>query len=639
MIHGDLKPSNILVDDEGRVRLVDFGIARLYESESTPSDLDEPVHGTRSGHAVLPTRLTGSGPRPHTPLYASPEVVRGGTLDTACDVYSLGIVLHELLTGHTPEPLGHTPADPAARSATATATATDSHSHPDASTGGDDAPAPRLVVPPSLGADLEAILRRALAPRPDHRYDTVTALADDVRRHRDRMPVLARPDPRWDATSKFLRRHAWSAFAATLVIIALVAATLVSLDFAREAEDRSRIAEAAREAEAIAHAQADTLFATLLDRSLETTFRFALDVQALPGAAQVGVRMLADAVTDLEHLVELSEAGDPALQVELARALTRLGDAQGNPAYPNVGDIEAAEASYRRALDLALALDPTVANRADVLALCESRVGEILAARGRADEATVHFERALALRLDHRQAHPADHAARFALALAHDRLGTHLLRTQHVEDALPHLERYLSMVGTLHDDGTTDPLVTLHVGFAYQRLGAATWAVADYEASGRFSLAAARHFEALVEGDPTHVIKRAQAGWSWYWAGNADVQLERWEAAESSLTRAADLYTELLAADPGNAQHAQPLGGVYEMLGNLERSRARETDDADARRAGWRAARRRYEQALELWESRTEPRYAHLPQVMHDRIAECDAAPRPGVSAVDRGVS
>ncbi len=596
VIHRDLKPSNMLVDDDGRVRLLDFGIASLGE----PAD----------------DALTDGNLRPFTPLYASPEQRRGDVVGTATDVYSLGVVLHELLTGTLPESDG----DGETVLPSVIAGAGDDAEARAGLRGGD---ARRLRA--ELAGDLDAIVVRALRREPGERYGSVQDFAEDVRRHREHRPVRARPDQRRDRLAKFLRRNALPVAASGLAVVALLSATVVSWNFALDAREQAVAAEDAREDEAAARRRATDLFDALLARSLDTTFDFALRLQPLPGSATVGLELLGAAVADLEHLVALAEDDDPHLRDQLARAFTRLGDAQGHPAYPNVGDAEAAEASYRRALAVASTLPSDAPGQRDVRALCEARLGEILESQGRVEAATPHFERMLALREEDAAARASDRAAMTALALAHDKIGVHLLRLKRPDEAQPHLVRYLEGVVTLHGDDPGDALVALHVGFAHQRLGAAAWAAADYEISRDASRAAAQHFETLLEGDPNHTTKRGQAGWSWYWAGNAQVQLEEWADAESSLRRARAIYTGLAEEDPDNAQHFQPLGGVYEMLGNVEKSRAEQAVEPDERRAGWIAARDWYRQALELWQQRTEPRYAHLPEVMAQKIAACEA--------------
>ena len=233
VLHRDLKPSNILVTPAGSVKLLDFGIAKLMDDgEARETEL---------------TRLAGTA---LTLDYASPEQIAGRPLTTATDVYSLGVVLYELLTGERPyklkrgtrgeleEAIAHvdvvSPSQVRIRSGTAAAMRT--------------TPA-RLRA--RLAGDLDTILGKALRKDPAARYGTVDAFADDLRRHRDQLPVLARPDSRWYRTRRFVQRHALPVAAGSTVAIALVIATGVSLVMleradtaAVEARQKAEIAKA-----------------------------------------------------------------------------------------------------------------------------------------------------------------------------------------------------------------------------------------------------------------------------------------------------------------------------------------------------------------------------------------------------------
>ncbi len=165
IVHRDLKPSNILVDGEGRVKLLDFGIAKLLADE----------------HAEARTELTAL-----TPGYAAPEQRTGGAITTATDVYALGVVLHELLLGRRP-----------ASSAWPT------------ESGRGDRPAPTATRhdAAALRGDLATIVGKALEAEPERRYGSATELAEDVERFLDARPVHAHPPSRWYRARTFVRRH------------------------------------------------------------------------------------------------------------------------------------------------------------------------------------------------------------------------------------------------------------------------------------------------------------------------------------------------------------------------------------------------------------------------------------------------
>jgi serine/threonine-protein kinase len=199
IIHRDLKPANILVTPDGYVRLLDFGIAKLLDDD-----------GARD------SALTEFGPRALTPDYASPEQIRGEPLTVAADVYSLGVLLYELLTERLPYP----------RKSRAELEHAILNLEPQR---------PSDVAGRALRGDLDTIALKALKKQPEERYATANALADDVLRHLQGRPVLARPDSTRYRLMKFVGRHKVGVASAAAALIAILAGAGVSIWQARVA--------------------------------------------------------------------------------------------------------------------------------------------------------------------------------------------------------------------------------------------------------------------------------------------------------------------------------------------------------------------------------------------------------------------
>ena len=605
VVHRDLKPSNILVTPEGAPRLLDFGIAKLLSDED------------RGGQTTL-TRV-----RAMTPEYASPEQALGQPITTASDVYSLGVLLCEILTGRLPHEFARREPIEVARVISTEPPV------PPSTLAGKGA----TVIPSrQLQGDLDNIVLMALRKEPERRYASVDQLSEDVRRYLDRRPVIARPDTIRYRVDKFVRRNRALVATAAALSLSLVVALAVAVAQAREAR-RER-------------AKAEQRFEDVHQLANFFLFEFHNTIADLPGSTPARQLLVS---RGLEYLDRLSrEGGTPALQRDIANAYGRVGDLQGRPNYPNLGDSKGALASYDksvaalRALDAAnpgdwlvrrdlaaalhrkavlvqdtykdaatalaleteaLSIVETVAvaapNDLDALRLLlnvNTKLADIYLATDKPEESLAAYERALP-RYEAVFRKTGTNLDQFNLGIAQVKVGAGLRRAGRRAEALAAFEQGRATLQALvkagHDVKAQRSLsvVLNYIGDLHTETGEYPGAVAAY----REALAMR---EALAPADPRNALARADLVGSYLRIGDALAREKDLEGASREYARALPISVAIEARDKADPNAAADRAGVEARMAEIEARQGRPS-----------AARARYEIVIPRFEAvvRTAP--------------------------------
>jgi eukaryotic-like serine/threonine-protein kinase len=551
VIHRDIKPSNILVTAEGDPKLLDFGIARLLKADP------DATSATMTGFHLM------------TPEYASPEQVLGQPVSTLTDVYSLGVVLYWLLTGASPYEFRNHSLQEIAEAICRVEPKKPSTAAVEPHSGDGPEPSRGERIRKRLRGDLDNIVLMAIRKEPHRRYQSVEQFSDDIRRHLESLPVLARDDSIRYRVAKFTRRHRAGVAAGSLAVLMMIAGIITTTFEAH----RARVQELlAKEAEA----KAERRFNEVRKLAHSVLFDYHDAIKNLPGSTPVRERLVRDSLQYLDGLAG-EVTGDRSLQRELASAYERVADVQGGTLEANLGNTAGAIESGKKALHIReslLASDPRDTGVQRELALSYFKVGSLLWETGDISGAADDLRQAIRLREELAKAAATDVGRQYELASAYDRMGMFLLE-QDATGALNYHRRSLAIYVSVPDAEQARESTRRAISIEYEHTGEALLELADLPGALENNSRALSIRAALSKDFPLNVDHKRTLAVSHYNQGEILARMGRTQSALDSYREDVAICEKLLHTDPSNEQNrgdlAYGLIRVGDMLFKLAR--------------------------------------------------------------------
>ena len=543
VIHRDIKPPNILITEEGAVKLLDFGIAKLLDPDALGLD-----------HTLTTLQAM-------TPEYASPEQLGGGKITTASDVYSLGVLLFRLLTGRRPYALDAKGTDQLwdhvryrePRRPSDTARITEDGVTAEAVAAARNTTPERLAR--QLSGDLDTILKMALRKEPERRYTSAEQFASDLRRHLEGHPVTARPDTIRYRTGKFIRRHRAPVVAAALAAASLIAG-IIATSWQVRVANRERL-------------RAERRFQEVRGLARSVLFELHDSIVGLPGSTQTRELLVKRAQHYLDRLADES-GSDPSLQLERAAAYERIGDVLGLPTQANLGQSAQALDSYRKALDIEKPLaeaDPKNSPLRMSMARVYNRICRVLQSTGEFQKSLQACLEAERIQKEQNRLHPSDPGIRAELASTYQNLASAYNLLGDWQNSGDQRAAALAAFDELHKAYPQNENYAYELASAYHRLAGLQEQLEHYSEALGNAVRAAALFEELSAKHPGDPRQRLDWTFAEQRRGSILISLGNLNGALDAFQRVLPIREQLRALDPNDARAQSNLANSHAAVG------------------------------------------------------------------------